>query len=51
MDNPNKKYLAEVYGEWLPIYAPTLEEALGEAELEYGADNVQRVRPEVTHAS
>lgn len=32
----------------VPMFARTIEEALEAADLEYGADNVRRIRPEVT---
>lgn len=32
----------------VPIWAPNLEVALEVADMEYGEDNVQRLRPEVT---
>lgn len=31
----------------LPVWGRTIEEALEAADLEYGADNVMRIRPEV----
>ena len=33
----------------VPIWAETIEAALKVADLEYGEDNVYRLRPEVTH--
>lgn len=32
----------------VPIWAPNIDVALKVADMEYGADNVQRLRPEVT---
>lgn len=32
----------------VPIWAPDIDTALEVADLEYGEDNVQRLRPEVT---
>lgn len=32
----------------VPMFARTIEEALEAADLEYGEDNVRRIRPEVT---
>lgn len=34
--------------EEVPMWARTIDEALEAADLEYGEDNVYRVRPEVT---
>ncbi|WYW04218.1 RNA polymerase inhibitor [Pseudomonas phage vB_PpuP-Kallioja] len=34
--------------EEIPMFARTIEEALEAADLEYGEDNVFRIRPEVT---
>lgn len=44
-----KLYTAEVHGQWVPVWARNLDEALEAAELEYGPENVDRVKPEVTH--
>lgn len=35
--------------EWVPVWARDLDEAREAAELEYGEENVGRVRPEVAH--
>ena len=43
-----KLYKAEVNGQWLPVWAESLETALEAAELTYGKKAVGRVRPEVT---
>lgn len=47
-----KKYLARVtvggQTQEVPIWAESIETALEVADLEYGEDNVQRLRPEVT---
>lgn len=32
----------------VPMFARTIEEALEAADMEYGEDNVRRIRPEVT---
>ncbi|WYW04269.1 RNA polymerase inhibitor [Pseudomonas phage vB_PpuP-Kompost-2] len=32
----------------IPMWGRTIEEALEAADLEYGEDNVRRIRPEVT---
>lgn len=32
----------------VPMFGRTIEEALEAADLEYGEDNVRRIRPEVT---
>lgn len=45
------KYLAEVHGDWLPVYAESLEEALEAVSAEYGEDNIGRVKMEVTHVA
>lgn len=34
---------------WVPVWARNVDEAAEAAGLEYGEDNVGRVRPEVTH--
>ena len=44
-----KLFKAEVHGQWVPVWARNVDEALEAAELEYGPENVDRVRPEVTH--
>jgi hypothetical protein len=33
----------------VPVWGRTIEEALEAADLEYGSDNVRRIRPEVIH--
>lgn len=42
------RFAAEVFGTWVPVWARNVDEALEAAELEYGPENVGRVRPEVT---
>lgn len=42
-----KLFKAEVHGQWVPVWARSLDEALEAAELTYGPENVERVRPEV----
>lgn len=44
-----KLFKAEVHGQWVPVWARNLDEALEAAELEYGPENVDRVKPEVYH--
>lgn len=44
-----KLFKAEVHGTWVPVWARNVDEATEAAELEYGPENVGRVRPEVTH--
>lgn len=44
-----KLFKAEVHGQWVPVWARNLDEALEVAELEYGPENVDRVKPEVNH--
>lgn len=39
-----KRYSAEVNGEWVPLWAHNLDEALEVAEVTYGPQNVARVR-------
>lgn len=43
-----KLFKAEVHGTWVPVWARNVDEALEAAELEYGPENVGRVKPEVT---
>ena len=44
-----KRFEAELVGKftssWVPVWARNVDEALEAAELEYGEDNVGRVRP------
>lgn len=44
-----KRFEAELVGKftssWVPVWARNVDEALAAAELEYGEDNVGRVRP------
>lgn len=44
MEGKEKKYRAEVFGCWVPVYAASLDEALEKAELEYGKIHVKRVK-------
>lgn len=44
-----KLFKAEVRGQWVPVWARNVDEAAEAAGLEYGEDNVGRVRPEVTN--
>lgn len=46
-----KLFKAEVHGQWVPVWARDLDEALEAAELTYGPENVGRVKPEVTNES
>lgn len=49
-----KKFLVTVesdnmrHAQEVPVWARDIEEALEAADLEYGPDNVRRIRPEVT---
>lgn len=47
-----KKFLVRVEtqnsAQEVPVWGRNIEEALEAADLEYGADNVMRIRPEVT---
>lgn len=46
-DMKMKRYSAEVNGEWVPVWAHDLDEAVEVAEATYGAKAVGRVRPVV----
>jgi hypothetical protein len=47
-----RKFLVTVETQYtaqeVPVWGRTIEEALEAADLEYGEDNVRRIRPEVT---
>jgi hypothetical protein len=43
-----KQFSAEVNGQWVPLWAHNLDEALEVAEVTYGPQNVARVRTVVT---
>lgn len=47
-----KKFLVRVEtqhsAQEVPVWGRNIEEALEAADLEYGSDNVRRIRPEVT---
>lgn len=51
-DQKMKKFLVTVEYrkevQEVPMFGRTIEEALEAADLEYGEDNVRRIRPEVT---
>lgn len=49
METQRKLFKAEVYGQWVPVWATDLDHALALVELEYGEKNVGRVKQEVTH--